>query len=136
MAKEKQPKQVEAFKHSADKRKNNPTAEAQSLISASDAAPKVLRYPRNVDLDPQLVWRGKDAQDTADLAVQHTPLYTQEKVLPKMLIEDLLSQSKASKALSDVQLDLFSHREGAGDPHTFTINRIFWLLIHFYWLLR
>jgi adenine-specific DNA-methyltransferase len=113
VAKEKQSKQVVAFKHTEDKRKNNPTAEAQSLISASDAAPKVLRYPRNVDLDPQLVWRGKDAQDTADLAVQHTPLYTQEKVLPKMLIEDLLSQSKASKSLSDVQLDLFSHFDGS-----------------------
>ena len=67
MAKEKQPKQVEAFKHTEDKRKNNPTAEAQSLISTADAAPKVLRYPRNVDLDPQFIWRGKDAQDAVQL---------------------------------------------------------------------
>ena len=112
MAKEKQPKQVEVFKHTEDKRKNNPTAEAQSLISASDAAPKVLRYPRNPDLDPQLVWRGKDAQDAADLAVQHTPLYIQEKVHPKVLIEDLLAQTKAGKPSSGEQLDLFSDFNG------------------------
>ena len=115
MAKEKQPKQVEAFKHTEDKRKNNPTAEAQSLISASDAAPKVLRYPRNVDLDPQLVWRGKDAQDAADLVVQHTPLYIQEKVHPKVLIEDLLAQTKAGKPSSGEQLDLFSDFNGVPD---------------------
>ena len=115
MAKEKQPKQVEAFKHTEDKRKNNPTAEAQSLISASDAAPKVLRYPRNVDLDPQLVWRGKDAQDASDLAVQHTPLYIQEKVHPKVLIEDLLAQTKAGKPSPGEQLDLFSDFNGVPD---------------------
>jgi adenine-specific DNA-methyltransferase len=112
MAKEKQPKQVEAFKHTEDKRKNNPTAEAQSLISSADAAPKVLRYPRNPDLDPQLVWRGKDAQDAADLSVQHTPLYIQEKVHPKVLIEDLLAQTKAGKPSAGEQLDLFSDFNG------------------------
>jgi adenine-specific DNA-methyltransferase len=115
VAKQKQPKQVEAFKHTEDKRKNNPTAEAQSLISAADAAPKVLRYPRNVDLDPQLVWRGKDAQDAADLAVQHTPLYIQEKVHPKVLIEDLLAQTKVGKPSSGEQLDLFSDFNGVPD---------------------
>ena len=115
MAKEKQPKQVEAFKHTEDKRKNNPTAEAQSLISAADAAPQALHYPRNPDLDPQLVWRGKDAQDAADLAVQHTPLYIQEKVHPKVLIEDLLAQTKAGKRSSGEQLDLFSDFNGVPD---------------------
>ena len=113
MAKEKQLKKVEAFTHTEDKRKNNPTAEAQSLISAADAAPKVLRYPRNPDLDPQLVWRGKDAQDAAELAVQHTPLYIQEKVHPKVLIEDLLAQTKAGKTSTGEQLDLFSDFNGA-----------------------
>jgi adenine-specific DNA-methyltransferase len=115
VAKEKQPKQVEAFKHTEDKRKNNPTAEAQSLISTADAAPKVLRYPRNVDLDPQFIWRGKDAQDAVDLAVQHSPLYIQEKVHPKVLIEDLLAQTKAGKPSSSEQLDLFSDFNGVPD---------------------
>jgi adenine-specific DNA-methyltransferase len=112
MAKEKQPKQVEAFKHSADKRKNNPTAENQAVMSKSEAAPKTLLYPRDTDLDPQLVWRGKDAQDAADLAVQHTPLYIQEKVHPKVLIEDLLAQTRAEKPSSGEQLDLFSDFNG------------------------
>jgi adenine-specific DNA-methyltransferase len=112
MAKEKQPKQVEAFKHSADKRKNNPTAENQAVMPKSEAAPKTLLYPRDTDLDPQLVWRGKDAQDAADLAVQHTPLYIQEKVHPKVLIEDLLAQTKAGKPSAGEQLDLFSDFNG------------------------
>ena len=112
MAKEKQPKQVEAFKHSADKRKNNPTAENQAVMPKSESAPKTLLYPRDTDLDPQLVWRGKDAQDVADLAVQHTPLYIQEKVHPKVLIEDLLAQTKAGKPSAGEQLDLFSDFNG------------------------
>jgi adenine-specific DNA-methyltransferase len=112
MAKEKQPKQVEAFKHSADKRKNNPTAENQAVMPKSESAPKTLLYPRDTDLDPQLVWRGKDAQDAADLAVQHTPLYIQEKVHPKVLIEDLLAQTKAGKPSAGEQLDLFSDFNG------------------------
>jgi len=115
MAKEKQPKQVEAFKHSADKRKNNPTAENQAVMPKSESAPKTLLYPRDTDLDPQLVWRGKDAQDAADLAVQHTPLYIQEKVHPKVLIEDLLAQTKAGKPSAGEQLDLFSDFNGVPD---------------------
>ncbi len=112
MAKEKQPKQVEAFKHSTDKRKNNPTAENQAVMPKSESAPKTLLYPRDTDLDPQLVWRGKDAQDAADLAVQHTPLYIQEKVHPKVLIEDLLAQTKSGKPSAGEQLDLFSDFNG------------------------
>ena len=49
---------------------------------------------RNRDLDPQLVWRGKDEQDAADLVVQAPPLYIQEKVHPKVLIDDLLRQTR------------------------------------------
>lgn len=29
--------------------------------------PRTVAYPRNPDLDPQLVWRGKDEQDWSDL---------------------------------------------------------------------
>jgi adenine-specific DNA-methyltransferase len=112
MAKEKPPKQVEAFKHSADKRKNNPTVENQAVMPKAEAAPKTLLYPRDTDLDPQLVWRGKDAQDAAELAVQHTPLYIQEKVHPKVLIEDLLAQTQAGKPSAGEQLDLFSDFNG------------------------
>ena len=53
---------------------------------------------RNRDLDPQLVWRGKDVQDWSDLVVQAPPLFIQEKVHPKALIEDLLRRSKETAA--------------------------------------
>jgi adenine-specific DNA-methyltransferase len=56
-------KAVEAFKHDAQKRKNIPTAEYQSHVQKAEQAPRPVRYPRNTDLDPQLVWRGKDEQD-------------------------------------------------------------------------
>lgn len=45
---------------------------------------------RNRDLDPQLVWHGKDEQDWSDLVVQAPPLYIQEKLHPKVLIDELL----------------------------------------------
>ena len=50
--------------------------------------------PRNTDLDPQLVWRGKDEQDWSDLVVHAPPLYIQEKVQPKVLVDDLLRATK------------------------------------------
>jgi len=72
-----------------------------------------VRYPRNVDLDPQLVWRGKDAQDWSDLVVHAPPLYIQEKVHPKVLIDDLLKQTQAGDAQqANFQNDLFSDFNG------------------------
>src|SRR6476659_1401020 len=88
-------KSVEALKHDEARRKNIPTAEYQSVLEKEQQDPKKVRYPRNTDLDPQLVWRGKDEQDWSDLVVQAPPLYIQEKVHPKALIDDLLRESKA-----------------------------------------
>jgi adenine-specific DNA-methyltransferase len=91
MAKPPQPKIVEAFKHDDDSRKNIPTAEYQSVMRQGDKESVQVAYERrNKDLDPQLVWRGKDMQDWADLVVNAPPLYIQEKVHPKALIDDLL----------------------------------------------
>ena len=87
-------KSVEALKHDEAKRKNIPTAEFQSVLEKEQQDPKKIRYPRNTDLDPQLVWRGKDEQDWSDLVVQAPPLYIQEKVHPKVLIDDLLRTTK------------------------------------------
>ena len=53
---------------------------------------------RNRDLDPQLVWRGKDEQDWTDLVVHAPPLYIQEKVHPKVLIDDLLRADRGARA--------------------------------------
>jgi len=66
MAKLNPAKSVETFHHDEDKRKNIPTAEYQSMLQKEEGKPKTLRYPRNTDLDPQLVWRGKDEQDWSD----------------------------------------------------------------------
>ena len=55
-------KSVEALTHNQEKRTYIPTAEYQALMPPEEQAPRQLRYPRNTDLDPQLVWRGKDYQ--------------------------------------------------------------------------
>ena len=94
MAKTPTPKTVEALKHDEATRKNIPTAEYQSVLEKEQQNPKQIRYPRNTDLDPQLVWRGKDEQDWSDLVVHAPPLYIQEKVHPKALIDDLLRETK------------------------------------------
>jgi adenine-specific DNA-methyltransferase len=87
-------KVVETQIHMEAKRKNIPSAEQQSILQKEHGQPRQVRYPRNTDLDPQLVWRGKDEQDWSDLVVHAPPLYIQEKVHPKALIDDLLRQTK------------------------------------------
>lgn len=107
-------KVVETIRHYDANRKNIPTAEYQSVMDKEDQTPIQLAYERrNRDLDPQLVWRGKDEQDWSDLVVHAPPLYIQEKVHPKVLIDDLLRQSKErSEATGQVTLDLFSDFNG------------------------
>ncbi len=56
------PQDCRDLRHEEDKRANIPTAEYESLVRKEEQ-PRELRYPRNTDLDPQLVWRGKDEQD-------------------------------------------------------------------------
>jgi adenine-specific DNA-methyltransferase len=88
-------KTVEVLKHGEAKRKNIPTAEYQSVLQKAEQSPVRVAYDRrNRDLDPQLVWRGKDQQDWSDLVVQAPPLYIQEKVQPKALIDELLRETR------------------------------------------
>ena len=102
-------KTVETLTHREDTRTNIPTAEYQSVVSDADKTPLQLAYERrNRDLDPQLVWRGKDEQDWSDLVVQAPPIYIQEKVHPKVLIDDLVRQSKKAPSDEAEQLDLFA----------------------------
>ena len=106
-------KTVETITHDEAKRKNIPSAEHQSVLRPDDATPRPVRYPRNTDLDPQLVWRGKDEQDWSDLVVYAPPLYIQEKVHPKVLIEDLLRQTEEAQAEAPgVQTNLFADFNG------------------------
>ena len=87
-------KTVEILKHDEATRKNIPTAEYQSVLQKEEQNPVRVTYARNRDLDPQLMWRGKDEQDWSDLVVHAPPLYIQEKVHPKVLIDDLLRETK------------------------------------------
>jgi adenine-specific DNA-methyltransferase len=106
-------KTVETLRHEADKRRNIPSAEQQSIIDKKVEAARKIRYPRNTDLDPQLVWRGKDEQDWSDLVVHAPPLYIQEKVHPKALIDELLRETKEREHESgQLTPDLFSDFNG------------------------
>jgi adenine-specific DNA-methyltransferase len=112
---------VEALRHK-DKRRNIPTAELEPVMDERDKSPIRLAYERrNRDLDPQLVWRGKDEQDWSDLIAQAPPLYIQEKVHPKVLIDDLLHQSKERRdETSPPMPDLFADFNGLPDKEAVT----------------
>src|SRR5215210_6164361 len=106
-------KTVESLRHDEARRPNIPTAEYQSVLEREAEAPVRVAYERrNRDVDPQLVWRGKDEQDWSDLVVHAPPLYIQEKVHPKVLIDDLLRQTRAGQPAVEQQLDLFADFNG------------------------
>ncbi|PTN12507.1 site-specific DNA-methyltransferase [Nitrosomonas aestuarii] len=92
-------KQVETLTHEDASRKNIPTAEYEAVLHEKDKSSVRVAYERrHRDLDPQLVWRGKDEQDWSDLVVHAPPLYIQEKVHPKVLIDDLRRQTEKAQA--------------------------------------
>ena len=67
-------KSIESLTHEEARRTNLPSAEHQSLMRDEEQKPFRLAYERrNRDLDPQLVWRGKDQQDQSDLVVNVPP---------------------------------------------------------------
>ena len=118
-------KTVATLQHKDASRKNIPTAEYQAVMEEDDRSPIRIAYERrNRDLDPQLVWRGKDQQDWSDLVVQAPPLFIQEKVHPKVLIDDLRRQSDqlsvASDQKSPLQMDLFADFNGLPSPQAQT----------------
>ncbi|MCG7937517.1 MAG: site-specific DNA-methyltransferase [Candidatus Thiodiazotropha lotti] len=116
MAKKQTKKTVETLTHEEASRKNIPTAEYHSVMQKDDQDPIRVAYERrNRDLDPQLVWRGKDEQDWSDLVVHAPPLYIQEKVHPKVLIDDLLRRTEVDEVASDPQVDLFADFNGVPD---------------------
>ena len=117
MAKRKSTKTVESLRHQDASRKNIPTAEYQAVMAEDERSPVRVAYERrNPDLDPQLVWRGKDEQNWSDLVVQAPPLFIQEKVHPKVLIDDLRQRTRETEAEqgngSGTQADLFADFNG------------------------
>ena len=110
---DKQKKAVEALTHDEARRRNLPSAEHQPLMREEEQTPVRVAYERrNRDLDPQLVWRGKDEQDLADLVVNAPPLYIQERVHPKALIDDLMRQSLNGHKPDEYQTDMFADFNG------------------------
>jgi adenine-specific DNA-methyltransferase len=106
--KNKPPVNIEALKYK-DRRTNIPTSELRGFVVKGEESPKTILYPRDPSLDPQLVWKGKDEQDAADLEVPAVPVYIQEKIHPKHIIEDLRAQANKGKP---AQLDLFADFNG------------------------
>jgi len=113
-AKPKAQKSVETIKHDGASRRHIPTAEFQAVLSEEQQTPIQVAYARrNPDLDPQLVWRGKDMQDWSDLVVQAPPIYIQEKVHPKVLIDDLRKQTEEQEKIGKPeQFDMFADFNG------------------------
>ena len=119
--KTRKPKQVAALTHEEASRKNIPTAEHQAVLAEDDREPVPVTYERrNRDLDPQLVWRGKDEQDWQSLVVPAPPLFIQEKVKPKVLIDDLVRRSKEEQAEAEPQVDMFADFNGLPDENART----------------
>lgn len=134
----KSPLTIETLTHDEATRKNIPTAEYQAVMRQEDQQPVRVEYPRqaagledekrsrNPDLDPQLIWRGKDQQDWSSLVVQAPPLYIQEKVHPKVLIDDLRrfqarNPSPGAAGQEDgQQIDLFADFNGLPDANAKT----------------
>ena len=100
---------VESLRHK-DKRKNIPTEELRDFVKEDESRPQEVKYPgllyaRDPSLDPQLVWKGKDEQDRAELAVPSVPIYIQEKIHPQVIVEDVRRAAQEGKPR---QADLFS----------------------------
>src|SRR3954447_5291130 len=108
-SKTKAPKPVEAITH-ADKRANLPTADAAEFVRPEDETPIPLRYLRDPTLDPQLVWKGKDELDGEDLVAEAPPIYIQEKIDPRVLIENL--RRTAERPEDEPEMTLFESFDG------------------------
>src|SRR3954464_11435185 len=109
------PIEVDAIKHK-EMRANIPTEELRDFVAQEEGSPPVMLYPRDPSLDPQLVWKGKDEQDRADLAVPVVPIYIQEKIYPQALIDDLKRSADFADSdrlgKSGSQLNLFADFNG------------------------
>ncbi|MGH9434317.1 MAG: site-specific DNA-methyltransferase, partial [Terriglobia bacterium] len=88
---------------------NIPTEELRDFVAEDERQPRKMLYPRDPSLDPQLVWKGKDEQDSKDLEVPVVPVYIQEKIHPQALVEDLRRTSQEGQP---AQADLFADFNG------------------------
>jgi adenine-specific DNA-methyltransferase len=105
------PTPVEAIVH-PDKRSNIPTADVQDFVGAEVETVQQLRWPRDPSLDPQLVWKGKDT-DADELVADAPPIYIQEKIDPRVLIENL--RDTARRGELEPELTLFDGFDGLNE---------------------
>ena len=106
------PTPVGAITH-PDKRANIPTADAQDFVSQEVEAVRQVRFARDESLDPQLVWRGKydvETQAADDLVTDAPPIYIQEKIDPRVLVENL--RRTAARPEDEPELTLFDSFDG------------------------
>jgi len=103
------PTPVDAITHN-DKRANLPTADAEDFVAPEVAKPIPVRYPRDPTLDPQLVWKGKDELDGEDLVAEAPPIYIQEKIDPRVLIENLRDTARHPE--QEPELKMFETFDG------------------------
>ena len=83
------------------------------MMADDERSPKAMLYPRDTSLDPQLVWKGKDEQDSKPLEVPVVPIYIQEKIHPQALIENLRDTAKEGEP--EPELSLFADFNGIKD---------------------
>ena len=83
--------EIEANRHH-DTRKNIPTEELRDFVADDETKPPKMLYPRDPSLDPQLVWKGKDEQDREPLEVDIVPIYIQEVIEPRVIVEAIQTQ--------------------------------------------
>ncbi|MBQ1027475.1 site-specific DNA-methyltransferase [Micromonospora sp. C95] len=103
------PTPVDAITYN-DKRTNLPTADAHDFVDPEIENPFVFKYPRPL-YSPQLVWRGKEEQDLAEyLEGNAPPIYIQEKIDPRVLIENLRRTS--ARPEEEPELTLFDAFDG------------------------
>jgi adenine-specific DNA-methyltransferase len=108
------PTPVDALAHK-DKRTNIPTADAQDFVGPEIEQTRQIRLERDESLDPQLVWKGKyDAGGAGeDLIADAPPIYIQEKIDPRVLIENL--RDTAGNPDVEPEMTLFDSFDGLGE---------------------
>jgi adenine-specific DNA-methyltransferase len=95
-----------------EKRTNIPTEELRNFVADDEKQPKSMLYPRDPSLDPQLVWKGKDEQDSHPLEVPVVPIYIQEEIAPQAIIENVRASAKKQEKESTFQPEIFSDFNG------------------------
>lgn len=115
----KKPTPVNSITHD-DKRINIPTADTVDFHDSPVLEEvRQVRYDRDESLDPQLVWRGKypkaelaEGHDN-DLVTDAPPIYIQEKIDPRILVENL--RRTAARPENEPELTLFDSFDGLDD---------------------